>query len=481
MYSDFLEVVGLLFWLIVLVGICVGAGAILYLLIIRLWVFTEERMIAIESQRLAVLRQRKDVEVMVMTPSTLPVPRTALDSLNVGAAYAALLDAVKGHPAGLQSLTYSPNLRYNNETQGLLPEQASTVPLVVPDFWQLYHAGQLPEHGFLLGFNPATGSPITADWRELYSALVGGSSGSGKSTLIRNILAQSALQGGRFVVLDKHYGAGDDSLGASLAPLRPLMLTDIASTESQMLDALSYVRNVAEARLSGGDKDRTPIVLVIDETTGLLLRSNVATSLIDVLGIITQESRKAGVFAFAIGQQWSSQVLSTNVRNSFVSALSCRARRDVARTMSGSTEFGQIVEALPQYHAAWLRPDGEIVKLAIPNTTQKHIDLVARTLTPDKTPVYALPEVGSGPLSGPQSGPDVTNVAHAGPDTGPDRDSDVALTVDPIKAELIRQLFKAGKPRSAILREVWGINAKPGDRAFKTASRELDEVIRALV
>lgn len=59
---------------------------------------------------------------------------------------------------------------------------------------------------------------IQASWKALYSTLLGGLPGSGKSTLARLILAQSALQRSRFIVIDPHLGAGEDSLGESLAP-----------------------------------------------------------------------------------------------------------------------------------------------------------------------------------------------------------------------------------------------------------------------
>jgi hypothetical protein len=364
--------------------------------------------------------------------------------------------------------------------QGALPEQSSAPAFVAPDFWQLYHAGKLPEHGFLMGFDPSTGAAITADWRQLYSALVGGSSGSGKSTLIRNILAQSALQGGRFVVLDPHYSAGEESLGASLAPLRPLMLTDIAASEAQMLDALAYVRSVAEARLSGRDKDRTPIVLVIDETTGLLMRSNVADALVTVLGVITQESRKAGVYAFAIGQQWSSQVLSTTVRNSFVSAISCRTRRDVARVMSGSTEFAKLAEAITIGQAAWMKPDGDIVTLSVPNCTDKHIDLVARTLTRgdgERRTVYALPQVvesGSQPGSPSGSHDEFLGAAEllGEPLREPVR---IDPVVDGARMARVRLMLADKKGINEIIRDVWNVQGK--GKGWTAAHAELVDMI----
>jgi hypothetical protein len=482
MYADFLEVAGLLFWLIILMGMSVGAGALLYRLIIHLWAYTEEKALTVEARRLDIERQRRDVDLTVMSPHALPVPRNALDSLDVGRAYAGLLDAVKGHAPTLHSLTYSPRMdyRYDNDVHGLLPEQASTVPTFqAPDLWSLYHQGHLPDHGFLLGYNLDTGVPVQAGWNELYSALVGGVSRSGKSTLIRGVLAQAALQGSRFVIVDKHFAVGNDSMAASLMPLRSLMLTNIAAGETQMFDTLRLVRGVADARLSGRDKDKTPLVLVVDEATGLFMRSNLAEELIGLLGLLTQESAKTGVFAIVIGQQWTGEILPTTVRNSFVSAISCRARRDVARVMSGSTEFAKIAETLqPPGQAVWMQPNREIVKIAIPNCTAHHIELVAREVSSGVYEVpKLLPEVEPGPASGPLSGPADENNTMVDPDENPI----VTLTIDPIRAELVRQLYVNNAPRAEIIKQLWKIEAKQGTRAFKNAARELDEILRALL
>ncbi len=154
-------------------------------------------------------------------------------------------------------------------------QPAPAVTVEPRDLWQLYTADLLPDNGFLLGHNLITGEPVIAGWKQLYSALVGGKSGSGKSTLIRSVLVQSALQDGRFVVLDRHYGAGEESLGASLQPLRSLMPFDVAANERQMVDALRYVLDVGRKRIAG-DPDRTPLIMVVDETTALFQRSDIA-------------------------------------------------------------------------------------------------------------------------------------------------------------------------------------------------------------
>ena len=73
----------------------------------------------------------------------------------------------------------------------------------------------------------------------------------------------------------------------------------------------------------------------------LLQRSTIAAELTATLGQIAQETRKVGVFCLAIGQQFSSTVMSTPVRNSFVSYVTCRTRREVARITLAALDAGR--------------------------------------------------------------------------------------------------------------------------------------------
>lgn len=387
------------------------------------------------------------------------------------------------------SLTYSP--RYNNrqDVQGLQPGQ--DVPQIAapqPEgFWQLFNNRQLPEHGFLMGYDLESHEAITADWSKLYSALIGGQSGSGKSTLIRNILAQSALQGGKFIVLDPHYGAGDESLGASLQSLRHLMLTDVAATEKQMLDSIAYIRDIGQRRLAGRDRDKTPVVLIVDETTALLQRSSVAEPLTDALGEIAQETRKAGVYAMCIGQNFSGSVMPTTVRDSFVSFLSCRARRNVARVMTSDAEFGKAAQKLQRGQAVWTTPGGETHRFAIPNCTAHDLELVAQHTkngvnNTDRT-TYALPPVKSGSHGGShggsQGGSQVVHnspkVNHRGTSSEPVSEPLVNHPVEPGKMARIAGMLEDGAGINAIIRDVFGVNNK--GKAWQAARAELQQVM----
>ena len=411
-----------------------------------------------------------------------PLPRHLLENPRYATALLSLVYQgieAKKPPTVPQTLTYAPNLRYSHDVQGELAA-APAPALDVKDFWALFTGGHLPEQGFLLGYSLDDGQPILADWRNLYSVLIGGQSGAGKSTLIRSILAQSALQGGRFLVLDPHYGAGEESLGASLQPLQARMIAEPAASADAMLDALHYMASAGRNRLQGKDQDKTPLILVVDELTALLQRSTIAAELTATLGQIAQETRKVGVFCLAIGQQFSSAVMSTPVRNSFVSYVTCRTRRDVARVMSGSNTFGKAAETLTTGQAVWMTPAGEFHRLAVPNTTQKHIQLVAQSLEP-----HHLAAATSAPASAPTSPaasprqPEALPVAlSAAANEAANAVVDGAGSVFDPRAARVRQLILENRTSREIIGEVWGTT---GGDSYRKASVEYQAIVRQLI
>jgi ABC-type cobalamin/Fe3+-siderophores transport system ATPase subunit len=395
-----------------------------------------------------------------------PLPRQLIEEPHYAAALLALVHQgleVKKPSSVPQTLTYAPNLRYSNDVQGAAAE-ASAPALEVKDFWSLFTGGHLPEQGFLMGYSLDDGQPVMADWRNLYSVLIGGQSGTGKSTLIRTILAQSALQGGQFLVLDPHFRAGEESLGASLQPLQSRMIAEPASTDASMLDTLRYVASAGRQRLQGKDKNKTPLILVVDELTGLLQRSGIADELTATLGQISQETRKVGVFCLAIGQQFSSEVMSTPVRNSFVSYMSCRTRREVARVMSGSNLFGKAVETLTTGQAVWMTPQGEFHRMMVPNTTKQHIQMVAQSLEP-----HQMEAAASTPA---------TSTASRRPEIAASEAVEVAGSVFDPRSARVRQLIMEHKSAKEIIGELWGTT---GGDSYRRASAEYQAIVQQLI
>ncbi len=393
------------------------------------------------------------------------------------------------------TMTFAPHYSAKGGDAGKMPVIAEAAAVSIAntmDFQQLFEGGNLPKKGFLVGFDTNSNEPVIANWKSLYSALIGGQSGSGKSTLIRSLLAQAAIQKSKFIVLDHHYGAGDESLGESLRPLHSLLLCDIATTSKEMSQALQYVEGIGKRRLLGQDTDKTPIVLVVDETTGLLSRGEIADTLTRTLGFISQETRKVGVFAFCIGQNFTGKIMPTEVRNSFVSFISCRARRDVARVQSGSNDFGIQAESLTIGQAVWMTPAGETHRLTVPNCTMEHLEAIAGEITgvnaekqdlrvntrfqPASNPLPTRFQPASKQLpariveaTGSDSG---SGLEATGSDSGSGLEATQVMSAE---ERNVVQLFKAGYSRKEVCKQIFGVS---GGRKYDESMSKIENAIR---
>lgn len=468
---------------IVFVGFLLFAGLICVpLVMVGLWIWRWWRMSAI---------QERNAKTFIAPDEHGRVPLPASLLRTPAGAQVALTQNMASFTSGLHTFNYQPSQTLNGADGQTMTAAATATP---GTFWQLYQSGALPERGFLMGYSlDEDGGAITADWRKLYSALIGGQSGSGKSTLIRGILAQSALQGGRFVVVDPHFGSGDESLGASLMALRPLMLCDVAADERQIVDALGYVNTIGQRRLTGQDMDRSPIVLIVDETTALLQRSSTSGLLTGVLGQIAQETRKVGLYALCIGQNFHSDVMPTTVRDCFVSFISCRARKRVAATMADDNEFGKTAAGLSTGQCVWMTPAGDVHRLAFPNCTAADLELVAdhifdgeNTAVAEK-PALQVVEASSTASSVASSTASSDTLAdtylerhfpnaRTGNGTGKKSASELATelaTED--QAQRAITMFLDGSTLNEIIGEVWG--ATSGDKKIK-AGVELQSILR---
>lgn len=461
--------------------------------IIKQWIGVEVERATAQKAWAEAHEATENVMLVSAKNGNLPVSRKLLESGHIIDAQLTLMaqdiDTRKPVQNVPHTLHYAPHYaRITEAVDGNTTQTPDEPNMEIADFWSLYNSGKLPSNGFLMGYNMDNGEPVVANWLQLYSALVGGASGSGKSTMIRNILAQSAIQGGRFVVLDKHFGSGGESLGESLMPLRSHLVGDVAASEAQMLDALKYVYTVGEQRKSGQDKDRTPLILIVDETTALLQRSNIAQELTKVLGEIAQETRKVSVYAMCIGQNFHGKIMDTTVRNSFVSMITCRTRRDVARTMSGNNDFAVMAEQLRRGQAVWMNPDGDMVRIAVPNTTQAHIEALAHEI--------------DGQVVEPLSKPLPASLTHTPNDNAGSDDEedavetpvesavvmddespvvDATLVMDGRRMDMVKRLFLSGTARNDILLQVWGVDMRRGGRGVAKAARELDDILRCLI
>jgi hypothetical protein len=236
------------------------------------------------------------------TAGRLPV---LVDDLRlVAPAALAAYHATEQQRASIAPVPYSVN--YNAGTQHYRTDGGGAVGIVAdepaqlvaahtapPTFSDLLNRGRIGKgNPLLLGFERDTGAELPGAWLDLYATATAGLPGTGKTTSQRFFAAQTALHGARFVVCDPHAGAAEDSLAATLDPLRSLYLCDPADDPKRILEAVKFVAAIGNARVQGKDTDTTPIILWVDELTGLIGRSDVGSELGPLLELIAQEYRK---------------------------------------------------------------------------------------------------------------------------------------------------------------------------------------------
>jgi len=377
------------------------------------------------------------------------------------------------------SLNFSPHYSSRQDTPPLLEAPAAQLAAPTPTFAQLLDSGAVGKGSpLLLGYDATTGDALAGTWNDLYSTAVAGLPGSGKSTSQRFLACQTALHGARFVVCDPHAGAAEDSLAATLEPLRSVYLCEHSSEPRRILEAVKYVASIGEARVRGRDTDTFPVILWVDELTGLLGRSDIGDALAGLLEQIAQEYRKRFVYLSASGQIWTAARTSSELRDSLASVLCHRMKRSQARLLLPTEEAAQ-VERLETGQAVLWRTSGVTTKVKIPNCTAQDVARVALLLD-SSAPSIATSTAGPGPRplgfhvpapARPRPGP--------GPDNGPDGAGAVGRVPMPIDAEAAHILaqFAAGASVHTIAAALAG-TANPGDRKYKAARARVEQLLR---
>jgi hypothetical protein len=347
-----------------------------------------------------------------------------------------------------------------------------------PTCGSLIERGQIGKgNPLILGYED--GHELTGSWLDLYATITAGLPGTGKTTTQRFFAIQTALHGAQFAVADPHAGAADDSLAATLDPLRSIYLCEPASEPKAILEIVRYVADIGEKRVRGQDQSRIPIVLWLDELTGLLGRSDVGPDIAELLERIAQEYRKRWIYLSASGQIWTAARTTSELRDSFASVLCHRMRRNQARLILPTEEATQ-VERLSTGRAILWRTSGLTSIVTIPNTTSADVRRVAGLITDDAP---TMPRIGptmrlpSGiPLATPVTPTNETGVSQkvATPEMAtPASESGKSSTSRTAESLRAAALFFDGKNPAEIVYELRGIKSSQG----KTYQKALDEIL----
>ncbi len=346
-------------------------------------------------------------------------------------------------------------------------------PVVVPTFRAMLDSGLIQRGSpMVLGF--ADGEPLRGSWNDLYSSAVAGVQGSGKSVTMRYLACQAALHGGRLVVVDPHMETSpEDSLARSLMPLHHAMLCAPVAEPAGILETARLMTAQLDSRLRG-DKNRTPVIFIVDEFTQTMRTPAVAAELALLLERLATEGRKVQLFACLGGQTWGMERSGgTPLRNALASAYVHRIRRAEALKLL------QLGQDTPQTHdlptgGAWLyRTSGELVRVQMPLTTPGDVAHVAELLSPRR-----LPTTIDIPPALPVAACDVADeAAPEAVDVAPRQEHQKALDA---RAARVRELVRAETPTRDILREVWGITTSGGAQ-YARAAAELRSIMAKLV
>lgn len=357
---------------------------------------------------------------------------------------------------------------------------APVAPAGLLTFAQLLDAGRVGRgNPLLLGYDLDNGgAELPGSWADLYSTATAGLPGTGKTTSQRFFACQTALHGARFVVCDPHAEAGEDSLAETLAPLRSIFLTEPAERPAHILDAARYVWGIDDARVRGKSDDRTPVILWVDELTGLLGRSDVGDDLGETLEAIAQEHRKVGVYLAASGQIWTAARTSSELRDSLASVLCHRMKRNQARLLL-PTEEAALVERLGTGEAVLWRTSGLTSRVRIPNTTAADVARVAAMLggTSAAEPTSPGRPIGFRPTSPRRPTEAAAEVATEAAAVSPLRAHQDAESVWTVEEARIVALLAQGKGPKEIIWELYQV--KGGD-AYTIAAQKVRAVLERL-
>lgn len=373
---------------------------------------------------------------------------------------------------------------YRGDALGNVVAPAALAAPELPTFAQLLDVGRIGKgQPLCLGLDVSTGEGVWGDWRDLYSAGVGGKQGSGKSWTATSLIAQSMLGGARVILCDPHAG-DDESLLTRLGPLVPYVeLT--ADDPGPILEAARYAHDEFERRKAaakaGKAHDRTPLIIVIDEWTSLL-RGELSDKLPPLLSSLSTEGRKYGVNALLLAQRWEASTAGgSDVRNTLTAHYVHRCRGDEGRMQTGMRAGSWPGDpiALEPGQAFLFSTRGEVRKIVTPRMTPADLGRVAQLLGG-----------ASGPASGPRplgfharaaEAPAAASRPGPGPDSGPARASAPESATAALDAEALRLLarFAAGATVHDLAAELAG-NANPGSRKYKAARERVEALLRAL-
>jgi hypothetical protein len=216
---------------------------------------------------------------------------------------------------------------------GLSAEAVPVLPVPPPSDASRPLLAQLRERGhvgrsgtsLLMGYD-ASGQPLSIELTECGFIGVGGQPRVGKTTLVTLLLAQAALLGWHIALGDPHVHK-QDGLIQRCAPLSGHTFRQ-AATPDEIAATIRLIDKIGRRRVQG-DADRTPVLLVLDEFTNLVIRKLLPDDVLAALPAMAMEYAGVGVHGIIIGHDWNGRLLGGDLgaalRRAITHRLVCRS------------------------------------------------------------------------------------------------------------------------------------------------------------
>lgn len=213
------------------------------------------------------------------------------------------------------------------------PTAEANEPQPAPTWSELRAASVIGNGPPYIGFDLMRYCDLRLRWKEeLGSMFIVGMSGSGKTSAATVLAVQAALDGGALLIGDPHAHEEEESLAGRLGQLKRRFMLPVAVSDDEILEVAQRAASIAKRRL-GGEQDRSPVFLMIDEWTAML-RGPRGAELEDALFTIGLEGRKVNVNA-ALFAQLSTIEMAGKVRSVATTTFAFRTRPDQARYAIG--------------------------------------------------------------------------------------------------------------------------------------------------
>jgi len=198
---------------------------------------------------------------------------------------------------------------------------------------QLRQMGHVCRSGNSMLTGYSAGQPAYIELPECGFIGIGGQPRVGKSSTSLLLIEQAILSDWHVFVGDPHIQKAD----GLLSRCRPFSgrLAKQAVTPDEIADLIRLVDKIGRARVNG-DRDRVPVILVLDEFSNLVWRDMLPPDVLGILPSMAAEYAGVGVHGILIAHDWSKSSLGGDLGAALRRAITHRL---IHRMDAGNVEF----------------------------------------------------------------------------------------------------------------------------------------------